>query len=300
MIPNMLSIANGKGGVYKTSIATNLGGLAAASGWRVLIIDTDSQGHAALDLGVVDGSDFGAGLHGAMINGDDLYIMEEVRPGLDLVPGGEAAAPIVSGLAQMMSSGDFDLAFGSLERAVAPVADRYNLIVVDTPPGEKLLQQAVMTASHFVVIPTQVDKGSRSGIDRVCRDILKVERLNPDLRILGVVAVGLDRGSSAMKRDARAQLEVAMEGVAPVFASMVHSVTKAGVDTREMGVLAHEYETKAVAEARKLSIAERIAARREGKSKDYSTGASGLAGDYENLTEEVLAAFSKAVLQGAA
>ena len=120
------------------------------------------------------------------------------------------------------------------------------------------------------------------------------------LRILGVVAVGLDRGSSAMKRDARAQLEVAMEGVAPVFASMVHSVTKAGVDTREMGVLAHEYETKAVAEARKLSIAERIAARREGKSKDYSTGASGLAGDYENLTEEVLAAFSKAVLQGAA
>ncbi len=62
MIPSALMISNGKGGVLKTSLAANLAGLAALSGWRVLAVDLDPQGNLATDLGVLDKSDGGEGL----------------------------------------------------------------------------------------------------------------------------------------------------------------------------------------------------------------------------------------------
>ena len=59
MIPNSIVITNGKGGVGKTSLVANVAGLAAASGWRVLVIDADPQGNLARDLGVLDIADDG-------------------------------------------------------------------------------------------------------------------------------------------------------------------------------------------------------------------------------------------------
>ena len=60
MIPNSILTINGKGGVGKTSLVANIAGLTAASGWRVLAIDTDPQGNLARDLGVLPQADRGA------------------------------------------------------------------------------------------------------------------------------------------------------------------------------------------------------------------------------------------------
>lgn len=292
VVRNAVAVANGKGGVFKTTVTTNVAGLAAAAGWKILVVDTDGQGHAALDFGVVDRSDFGDGLYRSMIEGAPLHIIKDVRPNLDMVAGGERAGQIVAGLAQQITGGDIH-AVTSLERALTPIASQYNMILIDTPPGEKLLQQAVMTAVRFVVIPTKADRGSRQGIDRVARDIVKVEPFNTQVEILGVVGVDLPRGSTAMKAKVRARLVEEVGAVAPVFDSFIHTLDMAGVDMRENGLLAHEYEVEAHNQLKKLSIAERIKARKAGKARDFSTGAGKLAGDYETLTDEILTAFTE-------
>ena len=88
MIPSCVMVSNGKGGVLKTSLAANLSGLAATSGWRVLAVDLDPQGNLATDLGVLDRSDGGEALLRAVAEGSALAPLKDVRPGLDLVAGG--------------------------------------------------------------------------------------------------------------------------------------------------------------------------------------------------------------------
>lgn len=294
MIPNALAVANGKGGVFKTSIATNVAGLAAASGWKVLVVDTDGQGNVALDLGVIDRSDFGAGLYAAMIDGAPLRVVSDVRERLDYVPGGEAASGIAAGLSNKMAQGEYPTAIMSLDSALAPIAPNYHLIIIDTPPGDRVLQQAVMAASRFVLIPTQPDRGSRAGIDRVARDIVNIERFNDQVEILGVVGVDVSRGATAIKERARERLVAEVGAIAPIFDSFIHTLDMAGEEMRETGTLAHEYEVQAHAEETRWSVADRIRARKEGKTlKSYSTGASKLAGDYEALTNEILEAIER-------
>ena len=294
MIPNMIVFGNGKGGVYKSSMTANVAGLTAAGGWRVLAIDTDPQDHLSLNLGVRDMSDHGVGLHNALINGDRPMILKDVRPGLDLIPNGEKGEATIGGLTQRVAAGDLD-AFSAFDRMTAPLAPDYDLILVDTPPGEKMLQHVVMAAAGQVIVPTRVDAGSREGLDRVCRDILKVERLNPHLVLMGVVGVGLSRASKGMKRQAHDQLRAAVDGVTRVFDSFIHTVDKAVIDGLETGRLAHEYEQAADAEfdrLNRLKYSERIETWRSGDTPTFSVAAGGLAEDYSMLTNELLAAYT--------
>ena len=90
MIPNTILVTDGKGGVGKTSLVANIAGLAAASGWHTLAIDLDPQGNLARDLGVLDEADDGTNLHHTITNRAALEPLRDVRPGLDLAPGGPA------------------------------------------------------------------------------------------------------------------------------------------------------------------------------------------------------------------
>jgi cellulose biosynthesis protein BcsQ len=85
MIEHAIVVMNGKGGVGKTSLTANLGGLAAHSGWRVLLIDIDQQGNLARDLGVLDASDAGMNLRAAIAGTGPLTAIP-ARANLDLVP----------------------------------------------------------------------------------------------------------------------------------------------------------------------------------------------------------------------
>ncbi len=292
MIPNMIMVGNGKGGVYKTSITSNVAGLAAASGWKILAIDMDPQGHLAMDLGVEDRSDFGESLHDALITGSAPKIISDARPNLDLIAGGEVTQHAVGALQNQLAAGQLSQAVGALDRVIAPIAGNYHLILVDSPPGEKVLQQTILAAAHYVLVPTAVDLGSRRGLDRVCRNFVEARQFNPHLELLGVVMTAVERRATKMKATARQQLTADLEDLVPVFESVIHSVNKGGVDARERGQLAHEYEANADAErSRFKSVSDRIAARREGRLTDYSAGAGNLAGDYQALTDELLGAF---------
>ena len=187
MIRNTILITNGKGGVAKTSLVANLAGLAAMSGWRTLAIDTDPQGNIARDFGVINDTDDGGNLAAAILGTSPLQPMLGVRPGLDLVPGGPSLDAVPPQIQAIMSRGHYLSALGRLEAAVAPIADQYDLIVIDSPPGDRALPTLAARAARLVVVPTAPDDCSFDGLTAVFERLthLRQEGGNPDLEILG-------------------------------------------------------------------------------------------------------------------
>ena len=98
----VVAVINGKGGVLKTTLTANIGGLLAHSGYHVLLVDLDPQGNLAEDLGYTETStdDEGAALARGLIVGGDIEVVKDVRPNLDVLPGGtkleEATAALVA------------------------------------------------------------------------------------------------------------------------------------------------------------------------------------------------------------
>jgi cellulose biosynthesis protein BcsQ len=278
-------VSNGKGGVLKTSLAANAAGLAAVSGWRVLAVDLDPQGNLATDLGVLDDSDGGEGLLQAVTGAAPLTPLKEVRPGLDLVAGGPRTGELAGHLSRAALSGQ--LVHGWLERALAPVAGEYNLIVLDCPPGEALIHTLAMTTAHFVVIPTQPDVASIHGLGAVFARLLEVRAsTNPSIEVLGVVVGPVGTQSTAIVRDTRARLADILGETIPVFDPTIRNAQAAAVHCRDRGLLAHEYESAAGAALPWYKL------RGEKKTPRFSSAASGLAEDYQRLTEAILAAYT--------
>ena len=285
VIPSCVMVSNGKGGVLKTSLAANVAGLAAASGWRVLAVDLDPQGNLATDLGVLDQSDGGEGLLRLVADGTPLTPLPSVRPNLDLVPGGPRTAELAGHLSRAALAGQ--LVHGWLERALAPVAGEYNLIVLDCPPGEALIHTLAMTTAHFVVIPTQPDVASIHGLGAVFARLLEVRgSTNPQIEVLGVVLGPVGTQSTAIVRETRTRLAEILGETIAVFDPTIRLAQAAAVHCRDRGLLAHEYENAAGQALPWYKL------RGEKKPPAFSSAASGLAEDYQRLTEAILAAYT--------
>lgn len=293
MIANVIAVANGKGGVGKTTVAANLAGLAAHSGWDVLLVDLDRQGNLGSDLGYLgeSGDDGGRALFAAVVDGRPLEVpLRGVRPSLDVVPGGDhtgnAAAVVAAQLA------DVDV-LRNLERALETVAPRYNLIVVDCPPAGGVMVDLALVAARGLLIPVRHDAASLKGLELMARQYQRVRgHLNPELELLGIVLFGIGRRATTIRQEVRATLEESLGQLAPVFDTVIRFSERGPYDMRMEGKLAHEYETDAEA-ARSV----RLAALHAGTPREldslprYSATASGLAEDYASLADEVLTRF---------
>lgn len=294
MLERGLAVANGKGGCGKTSVAVNLAGVAALSGWRVLLVDLDPQGNAGDDLGYrrEGRSDEGEALHDAVFKRGRIPLepLQDVRPGLDVIPGGdftEELATVMQARRNKASSHDAAQAeLLVLGKVLAGVAADYHLVVVDCPPAGGVLLDAALAAVHWLLIPTRRDAGSIQGLVRVAKRFQEVaDTVNPDLDVLGVVLFDFGVGHSRMVADVRDSLGASLGTVAPVFESFVRSAPKASGDMRNAGQLAYEYEEAKVRATGATKPWERGATR-------FGANAAGLAEDYKQLTDEVLQAIT--------
>ena len=283
MIPNTILITNGKGGVAKTSLVANLAGLAAKGGWKTLAVDTDPQGNLARDFGVINDTDDGDNLAAAILGSSLLRPMVGVRPGLDLVPGGPTLETVPPQIQALMGRGHYLSALGRLEAAIAPIADRYDLIVLDSPPGDRALQTLAARTARFVIVPTAPDDCSVDGLAAVFERVthLRLEGGNPDLEFLGVVLTLTTANGTAIRRRARRTLHELL-GDIPVFEHTIRFAQAAAVDCRRSGQLAHEYEQAA------LDAPAWWEQRQHPEPTLYSSAAASLAGDYHRLVNEVL------------
>ena len=111
MIPNVVAVLNGKGGVGKTSLAANMAGLAALSGWSTLAVDLDPQGNLAHDLGYENLTDGGLSLAEACgIEPKEVQVHCDVegRRGLDVIAGGPHLQTLGDTLGGATARGDDD------------------------------------------------------------------------------------------------------------------------------------------------------------------------------------------------
>jgi chromosome partitioning protein len=282
-LPNVVAVANGKGGVGKTSVAANVAGTAALSGWRVLAVDLDAQGNLGNDLGYNDDgrSDRGKGLLQAVVAGTAPTVLRDVRPGLDVIAGGEATEELEAVLTTRQQRD------GAAVRALAEALGRvgeYQLVLIDCPPSSGVLLDAALMAARFLVIPTRGDSGSLDGLAKVARRFAQVRGAgNPTIELLGVVLFDFGKNDRAVVGRVRHRLAEDLAGAAPVFDTFIRNSRMAPGDMRELGVLAYEYETAATQAPRWFQ---------DPTARRFSRSATGLAEDYQTLTQEILTAFT--------
>lgn len=283
-IARTVVVAQGKGGVGKTSLTSNLAGLAAAAGHRVLLLDLDQQGNVARDLGYEP--DTGDDLMSALISSTaPLPVRKGVRERLDVVPGGPAVGDVAAVFAGRASRGGEDLGT-VLHRKLETIASDYDLILMDTPPGDRIIVDAALQVSRSVVIPTRPDDASIDGVSRIAERFVAVREQNPDLRLAGIALFAIASRTTRLERDVRTILSELVGDAAPVFETRVRHLDSAAADARRRGLLIHELEAAGSADR-----SARIRALRAGEKPTdglYSRDASGLASDYEALAHELL------------
>jgi chromosome partitioning protein len=290
MIGHATSFSNDKGGVGKTTLVANVGGLAAASGWRVLLVDLDPQGDLALDLGVTGEAEEeqGRGLASAVFGQVPLLEvpLRSVRENLDLIPAGPRTKELREVLSVRSKTGE---RFG-LTEALSKLAGEYDWILIDTPPSDLILQGFGLAAAHYVVAPTKADLASMRAIGRLSENALSFG--NPDLELIGVALFGVESNAKAIKGEVLKQLTEWLGSSSKPFDTVIRHATLASKEMRENGWLAIEYEEKA--EASRLANPW-WKSRREGKkaqpAQRFASNSSALREDYTALAKEIMGEF---------
>lgn len=204
--PIILSIANQKGGVGKTTTSINLGAALAARGQRVLLIDLDPQGNASTGLGVA--------LDDRKITTYDLLLEESKLQDVVQLTGfpNLAIAPATTDLSSV------DIELGASERRLfrlkdallASALDPFDYILIDCPPSLNLLTLNAFTASTAVLVPLQTEFFALEGLSQLLLTVRDVRSsANPSLRIDGVVLTMYDKRNNLciqVENDARENL----------------------------------------------------------------------------------------------
>jgi len=192
--PRILSLANQKGGVGKTTTAINLGTALAATGERVLIIDLDPQGNASTGLGI-DRASRKSSTYDVLIG--ELGLREAIQP--TAVPRLHIAPSTMdlSGL-ELELGHERDRAFrlrdalARLNGATLPDSD-YTYVLVDCPPSLNLLTVNAMAASDAILVPLQCEFFALEGLSQLLQTVEQVRStLNPNLSIHGIVLTMFD------------------------------------------------------------------------------------------------------------
>jgi chromosome partitioning protein len=279
----VVAIANGKGGVGKTSLTATLAGMAGEAGYRILVIDIDPQGNVGEDFGYTgrgEGDD-GSGLVAALAGGSPLAVtLANVRPGVDVITGGERVDDL-AGLLLSRHQRGADVA-GVLADPLAALlrTSEYDLVLIDCPPGESTLQMLALGAARWLIIPTRGDAASLKGMARIAERLVQARTYNPQLELLGVVLFDIASTATRLRREISKQVVDALGGVAPLFDTTIrHSV--AATDARGQGLLIHEYAAALAGEPFWKAL-------REGRRPSSPGSAPALAGDYAALVHEIL------------
>ena len=180
-VSKIISIANQKGGVGKTTTAINSASYLAKSGRRVLLVDLDPQGNTTSGLSINKNA-LKSTVYDVLVNGDnsETAIVSSRVKNLDILPSNSslAAAEIE------MSGAEFRESI--LKKALEALD--YEIIIIDCPPSLGLLTINSFTASDYVMIPVQSEYFALEGLSELLNTIKRVRAgLNPRLELLGVV-----------------------------------------------------------------------------------------------------------------
>jgi chromosome partitioning protein len=185
----VVAVANQKGGVAKTTTVQSLGVAMAQAGHRVLAVDLDPQACLTFSCGL-DPDELDVSLHDVLVRRaklSDVVLPVVGTHGLDLVP---ATIDLAGAEVHLLSRTGREHV---LARALLPVVEGYDAVLIDCPPSLGVLTINGLTAAEAVIVPLQCEALSHRGVGQLLETIEDVRQFaNEKLRVLGVLPTMFD------------------------------------------------------------------------------------------------------------
>jgi len=179
----VISIANQKGGVGKTTTAVNLSASLAVAEKTCLLVDCDPQGNATTGLGL-EKPDLKNGLYEFILGSasEEQVVTETNLSGLYLIG---ATADLIGAEVEMVSAHEREY---RLRKRLKPLKERYDYIFLDCPPSLGFLTLNALTAADSVLVPLQCEYYALEGLGQLLKTVRAVRRgLNPSLKLAGIL-----------------------------------------------------------------------------------------------------------------
>lgn len=189
--PRIITVANQKGGVGKTTTAINLATALAAIGERVLIVDLDPQGNASTGLGI-DRRERAVSSYDVLTGAIDLIgaAIPTAVPGLSIVP---STLDLLGIEMEIASAPDRVLRLRNAISKSSTSPGSFSYILIDCPPSLNLLTLNSMAAADSVLVPLQCEFFALEGLSQLLETVDQVRRsINPCLTIQGIVLTMYD------------------------------------------------------------------------------------------------------------
>ena len=288
LLSRVILVANQKGGVGKSSIVSAMAGMVARDDRSVLVIDADQQGNVSRnDLGVA--GDKGRSLAMALQYAQPLEPVRDVRPGLNVIPGG----PLLAGVAAMVASADrtgIDIA-GNFASTLADLCEleKYTLVLIDSGPGDAPLLDVLLDLARYLVVPSCDDEASFDGVELLAGRYLRAKARGAHIDLLGVVLFNVNPRATTRNEEALQTLTDLLEGSgATAFRTTIRTDKATAIDLRKQhltpGELVSESEKKKTSRLKQLASGQKT----RQDNRLWSRDPSGLANDYQALAREVL------------